>query len=71
MADPPATPFWDGYERSPDTVDVLVEAVRAALYAHPNQRLGQLITNAIGDRNLFSIYDEALARSLVEYASRT
>lgn len=69
MSDPPnpATPFWQGYERSTEVTALLVSAIRAALYARPEERLGQLLTNVLGD-DLFSVWDEVAARKLVEAA---
>lgn len=59
-----------GYTRDPEMVEKLVEAVREALYANPNLRLGQLIVNATGIRDssdLFNVYDETLLHNLRGY----
>lgn len=61
----PATPFWQGYERSPDTVNEIVEALRAALYASPTERVGQLLSNVFGD-DLRHLWDEDLVTRLRE-----
>lgn len=45
--------------------DSLAATVKAALTAHPEQRLGQLIHNALGrDVDLFNVYDEELEARL-------
>lgn len=53
MADDPREerqwPF-PGYTRDPKVTEQLVEALRAALYAHPDQRLGQLLLNLSNER---------------------
>lgn len=59
----------EGYERTPDTVGILVEALRTAMYAHPTQRLGQILVNSgLADVDLSNIYDEDLARHLFHYS---
>lgn len=66
----PDSPFMRGYNREPVTAERLVNAVREAVYAHPQQRLGQIIVNAMRDSNidLFELYDEALVVALEQYA---
>lgn len=57
--------MMQGYLRPPEMVDELVEAVRAALYANPTQRMGQLICNMSGTRDLFNMHDEDMADLLL------
>lgn len=67
--------FMKGYIRPPHITEKLVEAFRAALYARPTERAGQLIDNAlvvyqrqVGSGNkvdLFSTYDEQLLLALM------
>lgn len=64
MSTSPATPFWEGYRRQVETHKRLIAAVDAALWQHPTQRLGQIIVNALGDRDLFNVYDETLIEAL-------
>lgn len=56
----PATPFWDGYRRSPEMTKLLVNAFRSALESNPEMRIAQLLANnGLPDRPyLFHIYDE-------------
>lgn len=70
--------FMDGYTREPQTAERLLGSVRAAMYAFPNQRLGQIIDNAlcVGDQkatwdgpDIFNIYDEALTVALDKYVA--
>lgn len=65
--------FMQGYTREPETAERLVNAVREAVYAHPTQRLGQIIDNALYDSNidLFTLYDEAMIVALEDYARVT
>lgn len=50
--------FWDGYNRNPEITDQLISAISNALRAHPNQRLGQLLSNISHHAVLWEIYDE-------------
>lgn len=60
----PADAFWQGYKRPPQMSADLVAALSTALYAQPEQRLGQLLRNLTCDDDLFLIYDEDLLRLL-------
>lgn len=54
----------ESYKRSPEMTEKLIAAISFALRAHPEQRLGQLITNIprihmdLGDVNIWNLYDE-------------
>ncbi len=61
---PPATPFSEGYRRSPEMTTKLVAAIAAALHTFPEQRLGQIIANAVRGCDLFGLYDEDLVDRL-------
>lgn len=70
----PATPFWDGYTRSEETYYALVDALAEALWANPNQRLGQLLINATrrddgSQSDIWNKHDEAWIQALTEAAS--
>ena len=60
----PANPFRDGYKRSPQTTAALVAALTVALYANPEQRLGQLLINHGNNKDLWNVRDEDWIRSL-------
>ena len=66
-------PEWlfKGYERTPEMTEKLVAALRAALEAHPEQRLGQVICNyAVPQgRDLFCVYDEIVLDRLVAHVN--
>ena len=58
-----------GYRRTPEMTEQLVDAVRKALEAHPEQRMGQIISNyIISDHGMFNLYDEALLHGFREAA---
>ncbi len=59
--------FMEGYKRAPQTTSALVGAITHALYAAPTMRLGQLLINAMGEDDLFSIYDEELVDRLHDF----
>lgn len=61
----PATPFWEGYKRSPEMVNEIVEALRLALYVSPTERVGQMLSNIFGD-DLRNLWDEDLVKRLRE-----
>ena len=67
---PPATPFWHGYKRPPQMTADLIAALSAVLYAHPEQRLGQIITNVAHQDDPFTVYDENLLARLRVMADR-
>lgn len=67
---PPANPFWQGYTRSPEVTERLLASLRAALYAHPQQRLGQILANSLGEKDMFNIYDEDVSAALDDYVDR-
>lgn len=58
--------IFPGYTRSPESTERLIAALRAALYAHPEQRLGQLLVNLVPStwsetdvgHEVFATYDE-------------
>lgn len=62
----PATPFWEGYVRSPEIEAQLIDAVARAIKAQPTMRLGQLMINLLGrDPSLmWNVYDEDTIRML-------
>ena len=60
----PATPFWQGYKRPPQMTADLIATLSELLYAHPEQRFGQVIDNACHRADLFNIYDENLLARL-------
>lgn len=75
----PDSPFMKGYTREPENDDRLINAVRACLYAHPTQRLTQIILNALrlssprsdggfDTTDLWNVYDETLIDALEAYA---
>lgn len=76
--------MMQGYTRQPETAERLLASVRAAIYAFPQQRLGQIIDNAlttntvrdtgqfdrVGQRpDLFNVYDEVLTVALDKYVA--
>lgn len=57
----PATPFWDGYRRSPEMTDKLVAAFRNALEANPESRACQILARrSYLFRDLWDEWDEDL-----------
>lgn len=65
--------WMQGYNRDPAMTEQLLAAVRDALYAHPTQRLGQIIDNALFDDlgpNLFNVHDEDLIARLNTYTRK-
>lgn len=69
------TDFWKGYTRNREMSRRLSVAVIEAMRAYPDQRLGQIIENAlrinVGERtDLFRVYDETLLESLRRYTSQ-
>lgn len=66
-----------GYTRDPQMTEELLSALRAALYARPNERLGQLLINLtpvdwgseVG-HNAWSLYDEKWVTLLREAAAQ-
>lgn len=63
----PATPFWGGYYRKPETAERLAWALKRALDAWPQLRMGQLIEN-MGLTDLFQIWDEDMIERLEKIA---
>ncbi len=67
----PATPFWDGYSRSPEVTEQLIAAIRDALYAFPSMRLGQILDNSMFDFydsvDIVDLYDEHMISNLRNY----
>lgn len=64
-----ATPFWEGYTRSAEMMNDLIDALAAALLSNPNQRLGQLLINATrrddgSQSDLWNKRDEEWVRAL-------
>ena len=62
-------PFWQGYSRSPEVTERLISAIRAALYASPSERLGQILLNCLpsdgyGQTDLFGVFDEDVIDAL-------
>lgn len=50
--------LFKGYTREPEMTQRLTEAIRAALYASPTERLGQLLMNLARRDDLWNIKDE-------------
>lgn len=65
----PAPPF-EGYRRAPEIEAAVLMAVAAALRAHPTERLGQILVNAVEDVRelLYEVHDEVVAERLLDYA---
>ncbi len=59
--------FMDGYTRGPDVTNRIMAAIHDTLYAHPTQRLGQVIANSLQDTDLFMVHDEVLISALNDY----
>lgn len=58
----------EGYKREPATVRELSEVIYAAMTVFPEQRLGQIIVNAVPfNKDLFNLHDEDLIRYLRAY----
>ena len=53
-----------GYKSTPEMRRKLVDTLLDLWEARPHERLGQLISNTIGDRDLFDIRDEHLMTRL-------
>ena len=68
---PPAQNFWEGYTRSPEVTEKLVQTIKEALEAHPRQRLGQLIINSMSltrqKQDLWNVWDEEMIELLQGY----
>lgn len=60
----PATPFWEGYRRSPEIEAQLVAAITHALHTNPTQRFGQLVVNLFG-ADPFYVWDEDAISTLL------
>lgn len=56
-----------GYTREPEVTEKLVAALRDALYANPEMRLGQLLINVTGREELWNVYDETFIHQLQRY----
>lgn len=70
----PATPFWDGYTRSPEVTEQLIAVIRDALYAFPSMRLGQILDNSnprqldfYDSVDIIDLYDEHMITNLRNY----
>lgn len=55
-------------ERSPDRIEPILSVLREAWHTHPNQRLCQLIVNAVGLNDPFYVEDYDARQSLAVYA---
>lgn len=69
------TDFWKGYTRDPEMTEKVIAALRDAIYANPEMRIGQLLDNALGptigfNSDLFNVYDETLLESLRRFTER-
>jgi hypothetical protein len=56
----PATPFWEGYKRTPEQTANLVAALSTALYTYDTMRVGQFLVNLARGDDLFNMWDEEL-----------
>lgn len=68
--------FLNGYTRDPEMDELIISAIREALSAHPDMRLGQIINNAIRTTtghspHLACIYDETLVLKMQEFNRST
>lgn len=55
----PATEFWSGYRRPPETRAALLAALGVALDRYPTMRFGQMLSNMnLDGRDPFSMWDE-------------
>ncbi len=59
-----------GYERPIDRHWRLVSALSAAMMAHPNERVGQILVNSTAIQGVFNIWDEDMITCLETYAER-
>lgn len=62
-----------GYKRAEEVENELVLTICHALVAFPDQRLAQIIVNAIPielENNLFHLYDEDIIKYLKEYIQK-
>lgn len=64
------TAAFSGPPRDPARIEPVIAALRAAWYAHPDLRLGQLIVNA-GHPDPFNIEDDELRLALDRYGRQT
>lgn len=64
----PATPFWEGYKRSEEINDQLIQAIEEALKAQPTMRFCQMLMVALGVRDHWNTYDEVVIQKLREFS---
>ena len=62
--------MFEGYVRQPYMSNKLATLIEFALKNEPKLRLGQLISLAIRDKDLFSLYDEDLYQLVHEFIER-
>lgn len=56
----PSQGFWQGHKRSPEVSEELIAVLSNAIRKYPEQRLGQIIINTMGDSSsyLWNVWDE-------------
>lgn len=64
----PATPFWEGYKRSPATHNQLMQAISEVLTAHPTMRFAHVLYIALGAEDQWNTYDETVISKLRDFA---
>lgn len=58
---------FKGYKRNLEKTQEIIKTLTEVLSLHPHLRLGQLMTIAKGDADLFNIYDEKLIENIKSF----
>jgi uncharacterized protein YihD (DUF1040 family) len=54
--------------RDPNRIPKMLDVIRRAWEMHPDYRLGQLLSNAVADSDLFHVEDDRLAALVLSHA---